>query len=510
MTLNKDIDQVFREGLKDHSEKPPGFLWDNIEQNLNQSRLKRRRNVVYSIAASIALLVSFGAGYMLTNLQEIDMVAMNTSNNVVADDDVVINENATEVVAESEFGETQNIDGKRLKNDQQQNNTKVEFNTESKTETKTVDSDLIENKEQKLINKENKKVKKAKSEGTLLPPMFASGADVSLNKNAEMPISKSEVKESKFEGDELVAINRLKLKNLNVPDIENQKELAYDDRLLFNPYDYAMATPANKKDYSTWSVGVAAAPLVSYRDVVNVSSEAVYAADNSASYSENYNNEKPLTSYSAGVNVNYNVSKRFKIQSGVYYSEMGQVSKDIAIDPAPDFITADEDTYSINTSVGNIAVKSSQNQLYYMAGDQQFNAVETATEPTDRINAIETYNADFVHTYDFYEIPVVANYTLIDRKLAMNVSGGVSANILNTNKTYVQNNSERLELDAKAEGINNFTYSGIVGLGFEYPIIEKLMVNLQPTFRYSLNSINNNGEVYPYSFGIYTGLRYNF
>ena len=92
----------------------------------------------------------------------------------------------------------------------------------------------------------------------------------------------------------------------------------------------------------------------------------------------------------------------------------------------------------------------------------------------------------------------------------MNVSGGLSANFLYDNSTYIVNEGSRYDLDAESGDLKNMNYSGVVGLGLEYPIITKLRINLQPTFRYSLNSINNSGTVYPYSFGVYTGLKYNF
>lgn len=501
MTLNKDIDQIFREGLQDHSEKPPGFIWDNIEQNLNQKRLNRRRNIVYSIAASIALLISFGAGYLLTNVQNNDLVASNSSavnNHILSADN-----SASEAV--------NNVQEKEKTVDVKNNKKKEVENTNNKSnlvEDKQLDKSTNTPENKKTEKKSN--IRKVNSGGTLLPPIYASNNNTKENNKNEIEAINNELRISQTENTELVAINRLKLKNMDLPEVETSKQLAYDDRLLFNPYDFAMAAPKEKKDFSTWSVGVAAAPLVSYRDIVNVSSEAVYAADNNASYATNYSNEKPLTSYSAGVNVNYKVSKRFKIQSGVYYSEMGQVSENIAINNEPIYANASSNDYSINTSVANIELKGNQNQIYYMVSDESVAEDRNLAVESDAYGISDPVSADFIHTYDFYEIPVVANYTVIDRKLAMNVSGGLSANILNSNKAYVQNNGDKHKLDADASGINSFTYSGIVALGFEYPLIDRLMVNLQPTFRYSLNSINNSGEVYPYSFGVYTGLRYSF
>jgi hypothetical protein len=78
------------------------------------------------------------------------------------------------------------------------------------------------------------------------------------------------------------------------------------------------------------------------------------------------------------------------------------------------------------------------------------------------------------------------------------------------NAAYVENDGDRYELDAQSDDLNKMNYSSIFGFGLEYPIINRIKFNFQPTLRYSLSSINASGSVYPYSFGIYSGLRYNF
>ena len=44
------------------------------------------------------------------------------------------------------------------------------------------------------------------------------------------------------------------------------------------------------------------------------------AADNASSMEQDYQNEKPLVSYVAGVDVNYRMTNRWNVQGGVYLS----------------------------------------------------------------------------------------------------------------------------------------------------------------------------------------------
>jgi len=254
-----------------------------------------------------------------------------------------------------------------------------------------------------------------------------------------------------------------------------------------------------------WAVGISATPLVSYRNVGSASNESlVYASANSMSDND-YSNEKPLTSYSAGVAVNYSVAKRWNIQSGVYFSEIGQVSENSAVYNTID--PSNNGYYYLNTSSGNIKINGTPSDLQ--------NNIDRSYDMVTFPGAINTnkdaaIGNDIIQTFNYCEFPIVINYKLIDRRFDVNLSGGLSANVLYENTTYIQKNEIKYALDSENQDINTMSYNGIVGFGFEYPILNNLNVNLNPTFRYALNTITSTNSVHPYSLGIYTGLIYNF
>ncbi|HCC31906.1 MAG TPA: hypothetical protein DEQ03_17915, partial [Marinilabiliales bacterium] len=80
MTIHSDIDRIFKDGLADYSPKPPSFIWGTIEQVLERKRKKRQIVLFYSAAASVALLLSFGAGYLFTGVNgSDDLIATNST-----------------------------------------------------------------------------------------------------------------------------------------------------------------------------------------------------------------------------------------------------------------------------------------------------------------------------------------------------------------------------------------------------------------------------------------------
>lgn len=496
MTIHSDIDNLFKEGLSDYSQRPPGFVWDNIEQELNKTRFKRRRNVMYAMAASVALLLSFGAGVLFNNTDKQNTLVAEVQNPVI-ESNTMNNNTAVDITSDNAAESKPEVKKsvKKTENKNQPISTTINSDKKVKSaEEKNIDKNKTERVEPKS------KIKKSSSEGVLLPPMFASEADF---QNSSIEQKSVVIRESEL-------LEEIEKQKIQLAIALEERDLKYEYREVPMYTDYNNVE--TEKDYSSWSVGINASPLVSYREVSNVEKETLTAADITSNYEQKYQNEKPLVSYSAGVDVNYNITKRLKVQSGIYFSELGQVSENVDIYKSSSFYNQGDQYYAINTSMGNVNVKGSQNELVEQFGtntaqDTEIPVFGNKGPEFERSPDLQT---NFVQTFEYYEIPLILNYRVVDRKLGVNMAGGISTNILYKNSTYVQDEETRYALEAESEDVNDIGYSGIIGLGFDYPLLSKLFLNLQPTFRYSLSSLNQNNEVHPYSFGVYTGLRYNF
>ena len=98
----------------------------------------------------------------------------------------------------------------------------------------------------------------------------------------------------------------------------------------------------------------------------------------------------------------------------------------------------------------------------------------------------------------------------MSKKLGINVIGGFSTLFLNSNKIYSTLNGEK-SLLGEAKNINDTGYSANFGLGLNYNVSDKIKFNLEPTFKYQINTFRDtSGDFKPFFIGFYTGFSYKF
>ncbi len=260
--------------------------------------------------------------------------------------------------------------------------------------------------------------------------------------------------------------------------------------LLYYPEDYGLA---DKTRNASWAVGAQFAPIYSYREI-----SANYGADlssNQQNVRELNEVEEGLLSYSGGVDVGYNFSKRWSMQSGVYFSRIGQVNSD-----ALEFKQSKDEflLYGINTSTGQINI----------AFERVPENVRKFDAPKDSIGAGALADVKVIQNFDLFEVPLLIRYKFLDRKFSMNFSGGLSPAYLLANNTYLELEENKYDV-GDAGNLNSMIVNTSIGMGFAYSVTRALSLNFEPTFKYALNPINNNSNInyHPYSFTWFTGIR---
>jgi len=259
-----------------------------------------------------------------------------------------------------------------------------------------------------------------------------------------------------------------------------------------------------------WMIGGAIAPSYSYRHIP----ESNILTGNSY-----YNNlESPVFTYSGGLNIQFKAQKRFSIQAGIYYSTMGQDMNYISVYANQLYQIAGDKTRDnyINTY-----------EIINSAGDIKFNSPlvffdETATARVRNLSVskndimlsetfLDNVHANIRQSFEYIEVPLIFRYKVLDKTLGINILGGVGANFLVGNNVYLIYDNNK-DVIGKTNGVNNINYSGLLGLGLEYPIMNNLNILIEPSLKYYLNPINSNLEIesHPYSLGIYTGVSYSF
>ncbi len=223
--------------------------------------------------------------------------------------------------------------------------------------------------------------------------------------------------------------------------------------------------------------------------------------------------EQPVVSYSGGVGLSYRINRRFSIQSGLYYSSIGQELSGISSysgfeklynakgNRNFDILTANGTVYANNADVFLLDSKSGDRILTRYTSDV-----------IDPVKAELAYiDNSLRQNFSYLELPVIFRYKIVDKTLDFNVIGGLSSNLLVNNTVSADNNGGRYQV-GKTEGLNLVTFSSSLGMGMEYNFSGNLSLNLEPTFRYYLNPFGTfpGIKTHPFSFGVFSGLSYRF
>jgi hypothetical protein len=225
------------------------------------------------------------------------------------------------------------------------------------------------------------------------------------------------------------------------------------------------------------------------------------------------NSEKGVVSYSGGFSFSYNVSKRLTIQTGLSYSAIGHKISGVGSFSGFNtyFNAKSGSSFSILTSSG--AIVSNNPDIYLM--DQKMSGRILTTYTLDVFDPakadLKYLSSSLIQNFNYLEVPFVMKYKFLDRKVDFNLIGAVSYNILIGNSAYAYANDSKYYL-GKTEGLSPITFSSSIGMGMEYSLSTRLLLNIEPTFRYYITPLGGavGSSIHPYSFGILSGFSYRF
>jgi hypothetical protein len=260
-----------------------------------------------------------------------------------------------------------------------------------------------------------------------------------------------------------------------------------------------------------WALGGEVAPLYSHR---SISSEELQSE-----MVDNFNrNENGILAYAGGVRVAFSTGKRLSVQSGVYYSRYGQEKNQVQSVSNKYTGTIGEENFrylSVTNSTGEISGGLDDRGAGNIYND--FDAVSEMSVKYGLVNA-NVFPAgqsgevvSLRQYFDYFEVPLIVKYKIIDRKLDFSFSGGLVTNFLVGNAVDMIQDGQATRVGETSD-INTVNYQGSVGMGLEYPLISNFAITLEPRFRYYLNPLDKSPEitVHPFSFGFFAGVNYRF
>lgn len=230
----------------------------------------------------------------------------------------------------------------------------------------------------------------------------------------------------------------------------------------------------------------------------------------SRNISELVSNENATLSYSGGVAVSFSVGKRLALQTGIYYSSLGREISGIASYSGFSAIAGSKsgNVFGVETTTGRVNTTNRDIFLADMAGDR-IQSIYTA-DNFDPLKAdLTPFGTKLQQSYEYLEIPFMLSYRLVDRRIGVNVTGGMSYNFLLDNKAYAVGDNLKVPVGSTSD-LSALLLSSALGMNLEYSFTDKFTVNMGPSVRYYLNSNGRLSADNPYTFGIWSGIFYKF
>lgn len=466
MKENRNIDRLFQESFKDFEVEAPKNAWENIEKRLNKSS---RKPIVplwqklSGVAAAIAIILVAGS-VLLNNTQWlkpnntiVDAPVNNTENNNLQNSNLVFP--VTEG-NENNFGEPQIVERFDESNTNSSNTDPlaVEAIVLNSTEKSNESASNISNKDVAVIQK---------------------------NSSFNNPTSEFSYKES------LVSEPIIKnVKTITAPDyIQKDNISIFNETTQQSLVEVAQqiylqeTESAGKTERNEWFVKPQIAPTF-YGNLGSGSAIDDNLANNSSSGDVNM---------SFGVNVAYQLNDRIKIRSGVNRVNLNYSTNDVYVVPGAGF-----------SSFNNASVNGNY-EASVLTEQQLINLNEQGL-----VGRFPSETSQLQQQLGYIEIPMELEFKLLDKAININLIGGASTLLLNENNIDVRTAGVSNSI-GEANNLNEVSFSTNFALGFDYDISQKLMLNLEPTFKYQINTFQSGTTKFqPYFFGIYSGVIFKF
>jgi len=433
-----NIDKLFKQGLKNHEEKAPLNTWNMLDASLDKKHRIRVMRVVRYAAASVLIVLAFFVG------REFDGLNQNQETPIAQKEDA------------SDRKESIPITSPQLVAEIASPEKVIQQNT---SESNSADSPVLAKKQ-----KTNKNI-------------------FSIASISSFDISHIHHHLSEF---------------FEIPDLYPQKMLSYDDEQLMASAYYPRKSADSQKNQ--WELGGFFSPVYSYRTTEN---QSFGLFDNS--YKSNTNGpgsfEQGQINFSAGITAEYELNKKWSVESGLFYARMGQSKNGLVFENKPN----SQGSIDLSTSAGKIDGSKLPSEI----GDQ-FVQAAPAQEDEEYITNGKT-DTELHQQFDFVEIPMLFKYRVHHDEVGIHLISGITTGIMVNNSSIVEIHGQKSNLGS-TKNLRKFLYSSVVGFGMQYEITKGFYINMEPTFKYALHSMNPSEEYKykPYSLGINTGVSVGF
>ena len=502
----KNIDEFFRDKLSDFKQTPDNKVWRAIDASLDKR--KKRRIIPFwwslgGIAAAImiGLLILNPFTEDNTNNQilvdtdneseKIDDIQQNIENEIFIDS---LDTTANAVVEQNMVSENQQNDVENNPMNNQLEPNKVAVPTTKKSYDKN-----IEPVHALAVNSNNNSENNNSTNEVLIAQnRLAKGVNsndsenfLNYNLNTDESIETTNKDSNTHLDFNLKEAENSIAENNTIEEVT--EELESNKKSIFDEIEDQEELKNKKVASNRWSAGPNVAPV--YFNAIGEGSP-VNSIFNPNAKSGNVN-------MSYGVSVAYAVTKKLTIRSGINKVDYGYDTEDVAFSSSSAFASNNGQLETIDyAETSNTLTISSK-----IVPSDKYSTVNTAQDVTAKSPSRDGYMSQ---QFGYLELPVELNYALIDKKFGINLIGGVSSLFLIDNAVSLTSGELTTEI-GEANNINDLNFSANMGLGINYNFSQKVRFNVEPIFKYQLNTFSYvNGTFRPYSVGVYSGLTFQF
>ena len=505
MSDKKHIDRLFQEKLKDFERSPSDAVWNNINTQLQQSVNDKKPIPLWIKIAGVAagLLLIFTIGNAVfntsgTNSPETVVDTESTEQNlgqpqsIDAQDSTNSNFESTEdaiTLEESEIDGHQNDElNNNAENAVTQTNTNNETNRPQRLNNVKSQNAVVESNELPLDKSAQYAQTDTKDDIVNKTKVNTSNNDSDSQNTSEI-VKHAKDTNAVANTDTTTKIPELTEEPLNSTlEAEDPNEgLSLDDAIAESMEEEELEEEEEKKDFKRWSVSPHIAPVY-------------FNSFGDGSAIDPLFNENPRSgdiNMSYGVAANYHISEKLSVRGGVNKLNLGYSTNNVVV-----YNNIDVNVDDINP-LRNVSLNEYGQALSFLS----LEGAGFAQVPGVVANNIKS---SIDQEFSYIEVPVELEYKLSDRKLSMSVIGGFSTLFLDENKVYTTLQGEQ-RLLGEATNLNETSFSANLGLGFDYKISKRIDFNLDPIFKYQINTFSDtSGDFNPYTIGFYTGFRFRF
>tara|TARA_R110002049_G_scaffold130157_10_gene288367 strand:+ start:2376 stop:3851 length:1476 start_codon:yes stop_codon:yes gene_type:complete len=488
----KNIDKLFQEKFQDFSQLPDEKVWERLETSLDEKRKDRKLIPIWWKLGGVAAVLAIAFFAVNPFEKTTDIPTVTDTEYVVPK---INNVPKTEVEISKEDERIEKSEGTLTDSDTNKSKKDEVVKQPSKNGINSVIINTKQNATTGIasnINKEKSlnKTKSLDERNNSTKEEIAIAHITDVNKTDANNTNATVKKESKFLDDDSRIPNKTTLNNTKEEVLVSvdtvQKKSIYDE---INEIKEAEEDAITANKSSKWSVGASVAPV--YFNSLNSGSPI----------DENFisNTKTGNVNVSYGVSVAYNVGKKFSIRSGLHKVDYGYNTNDVVFksvfNPETNSIINSID-YASNSE--NVVVETKKKPSLSDPGNSEFSAKSTSRE------------GRMVQQFGYIEMPLEVNYALTDGKFGVNLIGGVSSLFLLDNSISLEADNLKTEL-GESNNINSLNFSTNVGVGLNYKFTPKVQLNIEPMFKYQLNTFSNtSGDFQPFTMGVYSGLSFKF